>query len=69
MQASFLTWNELRAGGWRGPESAEGAGPLHPPASAFHGAFAFFLTALLWWGAGGTNGGFCFFSVSLFCAA
>ena len=31
-----LNLKELRAGGWRGPESAEGAGPRSPPASAVH---------------------------------
>ena len=40
-RAPFMTKGldvkELRAGGWRGPESAEGAGPRSPPASAVHG--------------------------------
>ena len=34
------TRSKLRAGGWRGAESAEGAAPRSPPASAVHGETA-----------------------------
>ena len=33
--------SDLRAGGWRGAESAGGAGPRSPPASAVHGEWDF----------------------------